>query len=94
MYAFNAGITHQSLKGLDQKINPEKRPRKFRDVMKVLDKQAWAAAYNSEYLGFKQREVFKIEFENMRAIPKDSAKRSLSSGAASAASDPTPFRSA
>ena len=28
--------------------------------MKVLDKQAWAAAYNSAYLGFKQREVFKI----------------------------------
>ena len=28
--------------------------------MKALDKQAWAAAYNSEYLGFKQREVFKI----------------------------------
>ena len=28
--------------------------------MKALDKQAWAAAYNSEYLGFQQREVFKI----------------------------------
>ena len=28
--------------------------------MKALDKQAWAAAYNSEYLGFKQREVFKL----------------------------------
>ena len=60
MYAFNAGITHQSLKGLDLKINPDKPPRNFRDAMKALDKQAWAAAYNSEYLGFKQREVFKI----------------------------------
>ena len=28
--------------------------------MKALDKQAWAAAYNLEYLGFKQREVFKL----------------------------------
>ena len=28
--------------------------------MKALDKQAWAAAYNSEYLGFKQRDVFKL----------------------------------
>ncbi len=28
--------------------------------MKALDKQAWAAAYNSEYLGFKHQEVFKI----------------------------------
>ena len=28
--------------------------------MKALDKQAWAAASNSGYLGFKQREVFKI----------------------------------
>ena len=28
--------------------------------MKALDKQAWAAAHNSEYLGFKQQKVFKI----------------------------------
>ena len=28
--------------------------------MKALDKQAWAAAYNSEYLGFKQLDVFKL----------------------------------
>ena len=29
--------------------------------MKALVKQAWAAAaYNSEYLGFKRQEVFKI----------------------------------
>ena len=28
--------------------------------MKALDKQAWAAPYNSEYLGFKQRDVFKV----------------------------------
>ena len=62
MYAFHAGIPHQLLKGLDPKINPDKprQPRNFRDAMKALDKQAWAAAYNSEYLGFKQREVFKI----------------------------------
>ena len=60
MYALNAGVKHLSLKGLDPSINPDKPPRKFGDAMKVLDKQAWAAAYNSEYLGFKQREVFKL----------------------------------
>jgi hypothetical protein len=48
------------LKGLDSRINLDKQPRNFRDAMKALDKQAWAAAYNSEYLGFQQREVFKI----------------------------------
>ena len=46
MYAFNAGITHQSLKGLNPKINPDKPPRNFRDAMKALDKHAWAAAFN------------------------------------------------
>ena len=40
MYAFNAGITHRSLKGLDPKTNPDKPPRNFRDAMKALDKQA------------------------------------------------------
>ena len=51
MYALHAGITDRSLKGIDLKINPDKPPRNFRDAMKALDKQAWAAAYNSEYLG-------------------------------------------
>ena len=60
MYAFNAGVMHCSLKGLDPRINPDRPPRNFGDAMKALDKQAWAAAYNSEYLGFKQREVFKL----------------------------------
>jgi hypothetical protein len=60
MYAFNAEIPRQSLKGLDPRINPDKPPRNFRDAMKALDKQAWAAACTSEYLGLQQREVFKI----------------------------------
>ena len=42
------------------RINPDKPPRNFRDAIKALDKQAWAAAYNSEFLGFKQRSVFKV----------------------------------
>ena len=58
MYAFNAGVMHRSLKGLDLRINPDKPPQNFGNEMKALDKQAWAAAYNSEYLGFKQRKVF------------------------------------
>ena len=57
IHAHFAGITHQTLRGLDPKINPDKPPRNFRDAMKALDKQAWAAAYNSEFLGFQQREV-------------------------------------
>ena len=60
MYAFNAGVKHRSLKNLDPRINPDKQPRNFGDAMKAHDKQAWAAAYNSDYLGFKQREVFKL----------------------------------
>ena len=46
-----AGITHRMLKGLDPRINPDKPPRNFRDAMKALDNQAWAAAYILEYIG-------------------------------------------
>ncbi len=60
MYAFHAGIPHWLLKELDPRINLDKPPQKFRDAMKALDKQAWSAAYNSKYLGFKQQEVFKV----------------------------------
>ncbi len=28
--------------------------------MKAVDKQAWAEAYNSEYLGFVERGIFKV----------------------------------
>ena len=55
-----AGVTHQTLRGRDPRINPDKPPRNFRDAMKALDKQAWAAAYNSEFVGFQQRKVFKL----------------------------------
>ena len=30
MHAFNAGVMHRSLKGLDPRINPDKLPRNFR----------------------------------------------------------------
>ena len=60
IHAHFAGITHRTLTGLDPRINPNKPPRNFRDTMKALDKQAWAAPYNSEFLGFPQREVFKV----------------------------------
>ena len=36
--------------------------------MAALDNQAWVAAYNSEYIGFKEREVFKV------VIPKPGIK--------------------
>ena len=59
-HAHFAGITHQTLRGLDPRINPDKPPRNFGGTMKALDKQAWAAAYNSEFLGFQQRVVFNV----------------------------------
>ncbi len=43
-------VTHQTLRGLDQRINPDKPPQNLRDAMKALDTQAWAAAYNSEFV--------------------------------------------
>jgi hypothetical protein len=45
---------------MDPRINSNKPPQYFRDAMKALDKQAWAAAYNSEFVGFQQRKVFKV----------------------------------
>ncbi len=60
MYTFHAEIPHPFLKGLDLRINLDKPLRNFRDAMTALDKQAWAAAYNSEYPGFQPREVFEI----------------------------------
>ncbi len=60
IHAHFAGVTHQTLRGQDPRINPDKQPRNFRDAMKALDKQAWAAAYNLEFVGFQQRKVFKV----------------------------------
>ncbi len=60
IHAHSAGVTHRTLRGLDPRINPDKQPRNFRDAMKALDKQAWAAAYNFEFVGFQQRKVFKV----------------------------------
>jgi hypothetical protein len=55
-----AEVKYRTLKGLDPRINPDKPPRNFKAAMAALDSQAWAAAYNSEYVGFKEREVFKV----------------------------------
>jgi hypothetical protein len=55
-----ARVEHSTLKGLDPRIYPDNPPRNFRDAMKALDTQAWAEAYNSEYLGFVERGVFKV----------------------------------
>ncbi len=46
IHAHFAGVTHRTLRGLDPRINPDKQPRNFRDAMKALGRQAWAAAYN------------------------------------------------
>ena len=55
-----AEVKHRTLKGLDPRINPDKPPRNFKAAMAALDNQAWAAAYNAEYIGFKERGVFKV----------------------------------
>ncbi len=60
IHAHFAGVTHQTLRGLDLRIKPDKPPRNFRDAMKALDNQAWAAAYNSRFVGFQQQNVFKV----------------------------------
>ncbi len=63
IHAHFAGVTHLTLRGLeslDPRINPNKPPRNFRDALKALDTQSWAAAYNSEFVGFRQRKVFKV----------------------------------
>ncbi len=55
-----AGVQHSTLKGLDPIIDPDKPPPNFQrckegDAVKALAQQAWAEAYNSEYLGFVER---------------------------------------
>ncbi len=37
-----------------------KPPRNFKVAMAAFDNQAWAAAYNAEYIGFKELGVFKV----------------------------------
>ncbi len=49
-----AEVKHSTLKGLDLRINLDKPPRNFKAAMSAFDNQAWAAAYNAEYIGFKQ----------------------------------------
>ncbi len=56
-----AEITYRPLRGLDPRINPDKPPRNHKEAIKAIDSQAWAAAYNLEYIGFKVRGVFKVE---------------------------------
>ena len=60
LQAHFAEVKHHTLKGLDPRINPDKPPRNFKAAMAAIDNQAWAAAYNSEYIGFKERGVFKV----------------------------------
>ncbi len=55
-----AEITHQTLRGLNQRINPYKSLRIFQEAMKALCSKAWAATYNQEYIGFKEQGIFKV----------------------------------
>ncbi len=44
--------------------------------MKALDKQAWAANYNSEFVGFQQRKVF-VFLQDFRKKPNFSPNDSI-----------------
>jgi hypothetical protein len=59
--AIFAEITYRPLRGLNPRINLDKPPRNYKEAMKAINSQAWAAAYNLEYIGFKERGVFKVE---------------------------------
>ncbi len=56
---FFAEVTHWTLRDLYPRFNLDKPPRNFKEAKKAIDNQAWAAAYNLEYIGFKEQGVFK-----------------------------------
>jgi hypothetical protein len=56
-----AEITYRPFRGLNPRINPDKQPRNYKEAMKAIESQAWAAAYNLEYIRFKERGVFQVK---------------------------------
>ena len=55
-----AEISHRTLKGLTQSINPDRPPKNYKDASSREDKQEWAEAYDKEYRGFMERDAFKV----------------------------------
>ncbi len=55
-----AGVSHCTLKGLSSSIDPDCPPKNNQDVLSRADKQEWGEAYDKEYCGFKERNVFKL----------------------------------
>ena len=43
--AYLAEISHRTLKGLTQSINPDRPPKNYKDASSREDKQEWAEAY-------------------------------------------------
>ena len=58
--AYIAGISHRTLKGLPQSVDPDRPPKNYKDAMSREDKQDWAEAYDKEYRGFMERNAFKV----------------------------------
>ena len=58
--AYIAGISHRTLKGLPQSVDPDRPPKNYKDAMSREDKQEWAEAYDKEYRGFMERNAFKV----------------------------------
>jgi hypothetical protein len=48
------------VKGLPNSINPDKPPKSYKEAMSREDSAEWAEAYNKEYMGLKQRNVFEV----------------------------------
>jgi hypothetical protein len=48
------------VKGLPNSINPDKPPKSYKEAMSCEDIAGWAEAYNKEYMGIKQRNVFEV----------------------------------
>jgi hypothetical protein len=52
---------HQPLSGLDADINPDRPPKNFVNAMERQAAMAlWAEAFNQDFVGFQDQQVFKI----------------------------------
>jgi len=55
-------VTDHRIKGLPISIDPTKPPRNYAEAMRRPDAEEWDQAFREEYLGFKERNAFKIVY--------------------------------
>ena len=58
--AIKDDMTRTKVKGLPDSIDPNRPPKNYRDATSREDAVEWSEAYMKEYLGFKNRGVFKV----------------------------------